>query len=63
MIGPGAIAGGIIAFAFYRLVGAVSFVPAAIVCLAIVAVEIALVTEMLGAGYDRIDLSQIERAE
>ena len=63
MLGPGAIAGGIIAFAFYRLVGAVSLVPAAVVCLAIVAVEIGLITEMLGAAYDRIDLSEVERAD
>jgi hypothetical protein len=38
MIGPGAIAGGIVGFVFYRFVGAVSLVPAAVVCLAIVAV-------------------------
>jgi ABC-2 type transport system permease protein len=61
MIGPGVIAGGIIGFVFYRFVGAVSLVPAAVVCLAIVAVEIGLVTEMLGAAYDRVDLSQVER--
>ena len=63
MIGPGAIAGGLIGFAFYGLVGAVSLVPAGVVCLAIVAVEIGLVTEMLGAAYDRVDLSHVERGE
>ena len=63
MLGPGAIAGGIIGFAFYRLVGAVSLVPAAVVCLAIVVVEIGLATEMLGAAYDRVDLSEVERAD
>jgi len=63
MVGPGAIAGGIVALAVYRLVGAVSLIPAALVCLAIVAVEVGLVTEMLGAAYDRIDMSQVERAE
>lgn len=63
MLGPGAIAGGLIAFGFYRLVGPVSFVPAAVVCLVITVVEIALVTEMLGAAYARIDLSEVERNE
>jgi hypothetical protein len=63
MIGPGAIAGGILTFAFYRVVGPVSIVPAAAVCVAIVAVEIAILTEMLGAAYDRIDLPQVERSD
>ncbi|MDO8793316.1 MAG: hypothetical protein Q7J25_01700, partial [Vicinamibacterales bacterium] len=63
MVGPGAIAGALIAFVFYRFVGMVSLVPAAVVCLAIVVVEILLVTEMLGAAYDRIDLSRVERGE
>jgi ABC-2 type transport system permease protein len=63
MLGPGVIAGGIIVFAFYRLIGAVTFVPAAMICLAIVAAEIGLVTEMLGAAYDRVDLSEVERPE
>jgi hypothetical protein len=52
-----------VAFAFYRLTGPISLVPAAAVCLAIVIVEIAFVTEMLGSAYDRLDLSQVERAE
>ncbi|MDO8677616.1 MAG: hypothetical protein Q7R30_03510, partial [Acidobacteriota bacterium] len=34
MVGPGAIAGALIAFVFYRFVGMVSLVPAAVVCLA-----------------------------
>jgi ABC-2 type transport system permease protein len=63
MLGPGVIAGGLVAFAFYRLAGPISLVPAAAVCLAIVIVEIAFVTEMLGSAYDRLDLAQIERAE
>lgn len=63
LVGPGAIAGAIVTFAFYRLIGDVSLVPAAVVCLAIVAIEILLVTEILGGMYDRIDLSQVERAE
>ncbi|MEP7308176.1 MAG: putative ABC exporter domain-containing protein [Acidobacteriota bacterium] len=63
MIGPGAIAGGILTFAFYRVMGPVSIVPAAAVCVAVVAVEIAILTELLGAAYDRIDLPQVERSE
>ena len=63
IVGPGAIAGGIVTFAFYRLIGDISLVPAAVVCLAIVAIEILVVTEMLGGVYDRIDLSQVERSE
>jgi ABC-2 type transport system permease protein len=63
MIGPGAIAGGIIWFAFFRLIGAAVLVPAASVCLAIVALEVILATEALGPAYERIDLSDVERAE
>jgi ABC-2 type transport system permease protein len=63
LVGPGAIAGGIVIFALQRLIGAVSIIPAAVVCVAIVAIEILLVTEMLGGAYDRIDLSQVERSE
>jgi hypothetical protein len=63
MLGPGAIAGGIVGFAFYRLIGPPAFVPAAAVCLAAVSIEIALVTEMLAGPYDRVDLSQVERPD
>jgi hypothetical protein len=63
MVGPGAIAGVLIAFAFYGIAGAVSVVPAAAVCVVIVAAEIGLVTQMLGTAYDRIDLPQLERPD
>jgi ABC-2 type transport system permease protein len=63
MVGPGAIAGGIVWFAFFRLIGAVVLVPAAALCLGIVAVEVILATEALGPAYERIDLSDVERAE
>jgi ABC-2 type transport system permease protein len=63
MVGPGAIAGGIVWFAFFRVIGAVVLVPAAAVCLGIVAVEVMLATEALGPAYERIDLSDVERAE
>jgi ABC-2 type transport system permease protein len=64
MIVPGAIAAGIVGFVFYRLTGSpFVFVPAAAVCLAIVATEVMVATEALGPMYDRIDLSGVERAE
>jgi hypothetical protein len=63
VVGPGVIAGGIVLFALYWVIGAVSLVPAALMCFVVVSVEILLATEMLGAAYDRIDLSQLERAE
>jgi len=61
---PGAIAAGVIGLVFYRLTGSpFVFVPAAAVCLAIVAIEVMLATEALGPLYDRIDLSGVERSE
>ena len=64
MVLPGAIAAGIVGFVFYRLTGSpLVFVPAAGVCLAIVATEVMLATEALGPAYDRIDLSGVERSE
>ena len=64
MVLPGAIAAGIVGFVFYRLTGSpFVFVPAAGVCLAIVATEVMLATEALGPAYDRIDLSGVERSE
>ena len=64
MVLPGAIVAGIVGFVFYRLTGSpLMFVPAATVCLAIVATEVMLATEALGPLYDRIDLSEVERSE
>jgi hypothetical protein len=63
MVGPGAIAGGLVGFGFYWLIGAPAVIPAAAACLVIVAVEVLLATEALGGSYDRIDLSQVERSE
>ena len=62
MVLPGAIPAGIVGFVFYRLTGSpFVFMPAAVVCLAVVAVEVMLATEALGPLYDRIDLSGVER--
>ena len=64
MILPAGIAAGVVGFVFYRLTGSpLVFVPAATVCLVIVAVEVMVATEALGPMYDRIDLSGVERAE
>jgi ABC-2 type transport system permease protein len=63
MLLPGALAGGIVWFAFRRFVDVWSIVPAAAVCAAIVGVEVLLITEALGPVYERLDLSSIERGE
>jgi hypothetical protein len=60
---PGAIAGGLLWFAFHRLIGIVVLIPAAAVCTVIVLVEVLMATEMLGPVYERMDASAVERAE
>jgi hypothetical protein len=63
MIGPGAIAGGVMGLLFYRLTGSpLVLVPAALTCLAVVSVEVLVASEALGPAYDRIDLTGVERA-
>ena len=61
--GPGAIVGGLVAFVFYRWIGVAVAVPAAALCLTVVAMEMLLATEALGRAYERIDLSAVEPAE
>jgi ABC-2 type transport system permease protein len=63
VVGPGAIAGGLVAFVLYRWMGVATAVPAAAVCLTVVAMEVLLATEALGGAYERIDLSAVETAE
>lgn len=63
MVGPGAIAGGLVAFVFYRWIGVSVAIPAAALCLAIVAIEVLLATEALGTAFDKIDVSSVERSE
>jgi ABC-2 type transport system permease protein len=60
---PGAIAGALIGFALVRWMGPVSLVPAALACVVALLVETVAATEALGAAYDRIDLTDVERAE
>ena len=57
MMLPGAIAGGLVWFAFHRLIGIAVLVPAAAVCTAIVLVEVLMATEALGPVYERLDVS------
>src|SRR5262249_6898593 len=60
---PGAIAGGIVWFAFRPFVGSLALIPAALVCSLALFVEVIVVTELLGPAYDRLDLLAVERAE
>jgi ABC-2 type transport system permease protein len=63
VLGPGGIAGGLVAFVFYRWLGVAMAVPAAAVCLTVVAMEVLLATEALAGAYERIDLSAVEPPE
>jgi hypothetical protein len=60
---PGALAGAIVWFALGRFVGPAMLVPAAVVCAAIIGIEVLLATEMCGPMYERLDLTAVERAE
>ena len=63
MMAPGVITGGIIWFIVQRLAGPLALIPAAAACTAIVLAEVLAATEALGAVFERLDLSGIERAE
>ena len=63
VVAPGAIAGGILLFAFWRLIGPWILIPAALVCTTIIAVEVLMATEALGPAYERLDLSSVDRGE
>ena len=60
---PGAIAGALVWFALVRWMGPVSLVLAALACVVALLVETVVATEALGLAYDRIDLTDVERAE
>jgi ABC-2 type transport system permease protein len=60
---PGAIAGGTVWFALGWLFGPAALIPAAVLCCAIIAVEVLLATEALGPIYERLDMMAVERAE
>jgi len=63
VVAPGAIAGGIVWFAFRRLIGAWILIPAAMVCTTVIALEVLMATEALGPAYERLDLSSVDRGE
>lgn len=63
VVAPGAIAGGILWFAFRRLVGWWILIPAAFVCTTIIGVEVLMATEALGPAYERLDLTSVERGD
>jgi ABC-2 type transport system permease protein len=63
VVAPGAVAGGILWFAFGRLVGWWILIPAAAVCSSIIGVEVLMATEALGPAYERLDLTSVERGE
>jgi hypothetical protein len=63
VVAPGVMVGGIISFAFRRLVGWWILIPAALVCAAIVGAEVLMATEALGPAYERLDLTSVERGD
>jgi hypothetical protein len=63
VVGPGAIAGGLVWVLLYGLVGPPALVLGAGVCLAVVGIELWLLTEALGRMFADVDLSGIERPE
>jgi len=60
---PGVVGGGVVWLAFGRFLGAAAVVPAALVCSAVVALEVLTATELLGPLYERLDVLAIERPE
>ena len=60
---PAAAIGGILWWAFERLIGPWILIPAAVIGAALIAVEVALATEALGPVYERLDVTSVERAE
>jgi hypothetical protein len=63
MMLPGILIGLILWFAFYRFVGPPILVPAALIALVIVLIEVLATTEALGPAFERLDVLSIERPE
>ena len=63
MMLPGTVAGGVIWFTFQRWVGPPILLPAALVCLSLVVLEILVCTELLAPLYERLDVLAVERAD
>ncbi len=60
---PGALAGGVVWFAFGRLLGPLVLVPATVLFTLIVLIEVVVATELLGPVYERLDVLSVERGE
>ena len=60
---PGAVGGGAIWLALSQWTGVVAVVPAALVCTAIVLLEVLVGSELLGPLYERLDILAVERTE
>ena len=60
---PGALAGGLVWLASRSLLGAAALVPASVLFMLTVLVEVLMATELLGPAYDRLDLTSVERGE
>ena len=63
MMTPGLLAGAVLWFVLRRAVGEAALIPAAIVCLGCVVVEVLAATEALGPAYEHMDALAIERSE
>ena len=60
---PGAIAGGIVWLVLHNLLGAVVFIPAAVLFAGVVLTEVMVATELLGPVWERMDLTSVEKPE
>jgi hypothetical protein len=63
MVLPGALAGGTVWFAFRGFLGSAALVLAAMLCTAVVALEVLVATEALGPAYERLDMTGVESPE
>jgi hypothetical protein len=60
---PGLLAGAVVWFAFRSFVGSLAFVPAAFAGSLVLFAEVAVLIELLGLAYERLDLLAVERSE
>ncbi len=60
---PGLVAAGVVWLAVRRWIDSAALVVAALICTAVVLLEVLVATELLGPLYDRLDVLSIERAE
>jgi ABC-2 type transport system permease protein len=60
---PGGIAGGIVWLVLRNVIGALVFIPAAVVFAGVVLMEVLVATELLGPVYERMDLTSVEKPE